>query len=246
MLDSHYNICSILVEYCQKVMTEFCYLRRDFIINWLFLIYWEVKTMRPSEKFTEITGQTGLYNIQAIANVPSIMHLGLLSNEKARSIDHISIAMNEVQERRELIRIPNGLKLHQYANLYFDPWNPMLSRKRSQNEEICILKFDRVVLDFEGVIISDKNASSNYAAFYEPNIGLDCIDFDLVYARYWTDEDYYEHCKKKSIKCAEILVPYSIPSDYIVCAAVVNKNAAKRLEKTGFDKNIIIEPRVFF
>lgn len=52
--------------------------------------------MRPSERFTEITGQTGLYNIQAIDNVPSIMQRGLLSNERASRISHVSIAMNEV------------------------------------------------------------------------------------------------------------------------------------------------------
>lgn len=205
-----------------------------------------VDKVRPSERFTEITGQTGLYNIQAIDNIPSIMQSGLLSNERASRINHVSIAMNEVQARRELVRIPNGLKLHQYANLYFDPWNPMLSRKRSQNEEICILKIDRVVLDFEGVILSDKNASSDYAAFYGAKAGLENIDFDLVYARYWTDEDYYEQCRKKSIKCAEILVPYCIPFDYVMCAAVVNEDAAKRLEATGFDRDIVVEPRVFF
>ena len=206
----------------------------------------EVTKLRPSERFTEITGQTGLYNIQAIDNVPSIMQRGLLSNERASRINHVSIAMNEVQVRRELVRVPNGLKLHQYANLYFDPWNPMLSKKRSQNEEICILKFDRSVLDFEGVILSDKNASSDYAAFYEADVGLRSIDFNLVYARYWTDEDYYEQCRKKSIKCAEVLVPYYIPYEYVVCSAVVNKDAAEKLEATGFDRDIIVEPRVFF
>lgn len=206
----------------------------------------EVDKVRPSERFTEITGQTGLYNIQAIDNMPSIMQRGLLSNEKASRINHVSIAMNEVQARRELVRIPNGMKLHQYANLYFDPWNPMLSRKRSQNEDICILKFDRVVLDFEGVILADRNASSSYAAFYGAKVGLENIDFDLVYARYWTDDDYYEQCRKKSIKCAEVLVPYYIPFDYVVCAAVVNKGAANKLEETGFNKEIIVEPRVFF
>ena len=68
------------------------------------------------------------------------MQRGLLSNEKAKSIYHASIAMNEVQKRREIVKVPNGLRLHQYANLYFDPRNPMLSRKRDQNEEICILR----------------------------------------------------------------------------------------------------------
>lgn len=202
--------------------------------------------MRPSEKFTQITDQTGLYNIQVIDNMPSIMQRGLLSNERVRRIQHVSIAMNEVQARRELIRIPNGLKLHQYANLYFDPRNPMLSRRRDQNEEICILKIDKVVLDFEGVVISDRNASSDYAAFYGAEAGLENIDFKLVYARYWTDTDYYEQCRKKSIKCAEVLVPDCIPYDYIVCAAVVSERAAERLKATGFDRQISIEPRVFF
>ena len=202
--------------------------------------------MRASERFTEITEQTGLYNIQAIDNIPSIMQRGLLSNEKARSINHVSIAMNEVQARRELVRIPNGLRLHQYANLYFDPRNPMLSRTRSQTEDICILKFDRGVLDFEGVILSDRNASSDYAAFYGAMIGLENIDFDLVYAKYWTDDDYYEQCRKKSIKCAEVLVPYGIPFDYVVCAAVINEDARNRLEATNFNREIIVEPRVFF
>ncbi len=202
--------------------------------------------MRPSERFTELTNQTGLFNIQAINNIPSIMNKGLLSNEKAQNISHTSIAMNEVQVRRDHVRIPNGLRLHQYANLYFDPWNPMLSRRRSQNEEICILKFDRSVLDMKGVIISDRNASSDYAAFYTPEVGLENIDFDLVYARYWLDEDYFEQCRKKSIKCAEVLVPYVIPYEYVVCAAVVNINAAKGLENIGFDRRIVIEPRLFF
>ena len=202
--------------------------------------------MRPSERFTELTGQTGLYNIQAIDNVPSIMQRGLLSNERASKINHVSIAMNEVQVRRDMVRIPNGLKLHQYANLYFDPWNPMLSKKRNQNEEICILKFDKVVLDFDGVVLSDKNASSDYAAFYGVKAGLENIDFDLVYARYWTDDDYYEQCRKKSIKCAEVLVPHYIPYDYVVCAAVVNEFTANKLNKIGFDKDIVVEPRVFF
>lgn len=134
--------------------------------------------MRASDRFEEITHQTGLYNIQPINNIPSIMKRGLLSNEKARKINHTSIAMNEVQDRRDLIRIPNGLRLHQYANLYFDPWNPMLSKRRNQNEEICILKFDKVVLDFEDVILSDRNASSDYAAFYDAFTGLDNIDFN--------------------------------------------------------------------
>ncbi len=48
--------------------------------------------LKPSEIYTEITHQTGLYNIQSIENIPSIMQRGLLSNEKASGIMHKSIA----------------------------------------------------------------------------------------------------------------------------------------------------------
>lgn len=148
--------------------------------------------------------------------------------------------------RRNKVRIPNGLRLHQYANLYFDSWNPMLSSKRSQNESICILKFDKRVLDLEGAIVTDRNASSDYAAFYPSGSGLQFIDFDLVYARYWTDSDHYEMCRKKSIKCAEVLVPHCISYDYVVSAAVFNEEAACSLRKTGFNRDIVVNSHLFF
>lgn len=202
--------------------------------------------MRASERFTQKTGLNGLYNIQAIENIPSIMRYGLLSNENASKIKHKSIAMNEVQERREAIRVPNGLRLHQYANVYFDPWNPMLSARRDQNEDICILKIDCCILDFEGAVVSDCNASSDYAGFYSPEDGMERINFHLVYAKSWRDENHYAYLRKKSIKCAEVLVPYEITYDYITCAAVVSESAKRKLENVGFDKRIYVMPEKFF
>jgi len=202
--------------------------------------------LKPSEIFYKKTKQTGLYNIQPIDNIPSIMHKGLLSNEKAKRLQHTSIAMNVVQERRDAVRIPNGLKLHQYANVYFDPHNPMLSARRNQNDNICILKFDYSILDLPGVIVSDRNASSDYASFYPPIDGMESIDFELVYARYWTDDDYYVQMQKKSIKCAEVLVPYCIPYTYVACAAVMNDSVSRKLKNAGFDRTISIVPEIFF
>ena len=98
----------------------------------------------------------------------------MLSNEKANRIAHTSIAMNAVQERRDIVGVPNGLKLQQYAN------SPMLSVRRDQNDNICILKFDCSILDISGVVVSDRNASSGYAGFCSPIDGLKAIDFRLV------------------------------------------------------------------
>jgi hypothetical protein len=202
--------------------------------------------MKPSELFTDITQQTGLYNIQAIDNIPSIMQRGLLSNERAAKIKHKSIAMQEVQQRRDTVNIPNGMPLHQYANVYFDPRNPMLYLRKNKNSNICILKFDRSILDFEGAVVSDRNASSNYASFYPPEIGLKEINFDLVYAVDWTDDNKYEYFKKKSMKCAEVLIPYKIPFDYVMGAAVVDTETKRKLEDTGFNRKIFVSSELFF
>ena len=67
-----------------------------------------------------------------------------------------------------------------------------------------------------------------------------------IYAQYWTDEDYYEQLRKKSTKCAEVLVPYVIPFDYVLGAAVVSKDAAEKLKLTGFDREIYVKPELFF
>ena len=75
--------------------------------------------MKPSAKFTSLTKQTGLFNIQAIDNIPSMMRKVLLSNEKAKNIKHTSIAMNEIQDRRKLVKIPNGFIEYYLQAIHF-------------------------------------------------------------------------------------------------------------------------------
>lgn len=198
------------------------------------------------ELFQKCTKQNGVFNIQSIDNIPSIMQSGLLSKHIAEEYDHVSIAMPEIQARRDTVIVPNGMGLHYYASLYFDPRNPMLSKRRNQNEEICILKVDASVLEREGVVVSDRNASSGYASFYPPEEGLREIDFNLVYAEDWNDSNYYEYWKKKSIKCAEVLVPDIVPYEYIVCAAVYNDAARRKMLALGFDRKIFVKPGLFF
>ena len=82
--------------------------------------------------------------------------------------------------------------------------------------------------------------------FYPPEIGLKEIDFNLVFASDWRDDDLYTYYKKKSIKCAEILIPHSIPYGFVVCAAVCNEEAQTKLKNSGFDRRIFVEPDFFF
>ncbi len=76
---------------------------------------------------------TELYYITAIANVPSILKHGILSHKLAERLPHDSVAMPEIQERRSNKQIPGAGQLHDYANLYFDAHNPMLSKRRDSD-----------------------------------------------------------------------------------------------------------------
>ena len=66
-----------------------------------------------------------LSNINHVLNIPTIMKYGLLSHDQAKNIDHLSIALESVQEKREK-SVNNGLPIHRYASLYFTPRNPMM------------------------------------------------------------------------------------------------------------------------
>ena len=164
-----------------------------------------------------------LHYIAPIANAASIMAHGILSNRRAGRLQHESIAMQEVQGRRVNKGIPGGMSLHDYVNLYFDARNPMLSKCRSQNQQICVLRVNVEVLDLEGVIVADRNAASSYARFYPVEAGIAALDKDLVYARYWTHQDPYEAMTRKSIKCAEVLVPERVDPRFITGAYVINE-----------------------
>ncbi len=189
---------------------------------------------------------TELHCIMPIDNIPSVMSYGILSYEKASKLSHNDISLFDVQEKRKREKIGN-LMLHQYANLYFCARNPMLYSRLDQKDNLCILRVSKEILKFKGVVISDRNASSfDYVKFYESPQGLHHIDFDLVFADYWTDRDQFEYWRKKSIKCAEVLVPHCVKTCYIEGAYVANETAKANLEKKGFRKPIAINTHMFF
>lgn len=201
--------------------------------------------MKPSELIkTKIPYNRGFYNIMPIENIPSVLKNGILSNNLAKRIDHKSVAMNIIQNKRDKVKIPNGLELHDYANLYFDARNPMMYKRKS--EDIVVLKIDLSVLDLPDVIVSDQNASSEYARFYEPIDAIGHLPYGLIYAKDWTDSDIFQYYRKKSIKCSEVLVPNKIEPDYIIAAAVKNEKDKESITLLGFDRKIYIQPDIFF
>ena len=161
-----------------------------------------------------------LHYITPIANVHSILKLGILSHNRAKRVRHESVAMKEIQDRRAKVTIPRGRKLHCYVNLYICARNPMMYKRRAQHQELCVLKINPDVIDLPGVVITDGNASSGYTRFYNAPDGLANVDREWTFADNWQDPDPIQKYKKTAAKCAEVLVPDKVNLDYITGAYV--------------------------
>ena len=202
--------------------------------------------MRVADSFRQITKCKYLYNIMPLNNIPSIIQKGILSYNLAEKVLHSSVALSEVQQRRSKVTIPGGLRLHDYANLYFTYHNPMLYRRQDKADYLCILVISADVLDMEDCIVSDRNAATDLARFYSAKEGINKLDFNKIYAQYWTSCDAFEQNNLKAIKCAEVLVPRQIPFDYILGAIVVSNQASDALQAMGFDRKILVKPTAFY
>ncbi|MBN1972786.1 MAG: DUF4433 domain-containing protein [Sedimentisphaerales bacterium] len=175
------------------------------------------------------------------------MQYGILSHERASKLVHYDISLSDFQDKRNLKTVPGGLKLHQYANLYFCARNPMMYKRRGHRDNLCVLRISKALLKLRDVVLADQNAASKYVSFYKSPQGLNCIDFAMVFADNWTHpEDKITEWRHKSAKCAEVLVPHCIDIGYIDGAYVANETAEINLKNAKFDKPITINENMFF
>lgn len=191
-----------------------------------------------------------LHYITPLVNVKSIVQRGIFSHQKAEKIAHESVAMDKIQERRKKVVVPGGRPLHQYVNLYFHARNPMMYKRKDLHSELSVLRVRKDILGLSQVVITDGNASSGYVRFYPASEGLRVINKNLVFARVWQHDDPIEKFRHASIKCAEVLVPDKIPTDFILGAYVSCEESKIKLydiiKEIEPDFLITINPDLFF
>lgn len=187
-----------------------------------------------------------LQYITPMANVPSIGRSGILSHDRADRVGHESVAAQEIQDRRAKVRVPQGLRLHQYANLYICARNPMMFKRLGERDTLCVLRLSTDVLELAGVVVTDRNASSDYVRFAAAPAGLAIVDKDLTFADDWRHPNPYEYFRRKSAKCAEVLVPHAVPSRYIAGVRVMNAAAKGRFEELELGLEVTIDGHLFF
>ncbi|MFH2069641.1 MAG: DarT ssDNA thymidine ADP-ribosyltransferase family protein [Elusimicrobiota bacterium] len=191
-----------------------------------------------------------LYYITNVKNIPSILEKGILSHRNVlnEKIEYHAIYDENIISNREKCIVENQKTLWDYANLYFQPRNPMLYRvicNVSKVEDIVVLAIDHSIMSEFGVMISDGNAASYQSNITEVAVGLKDINSKTIRTEWWNDADG----SKRRIM-AECLVPEKIPPQYIIsiyCASYSIKENLQNIVKQYNERiNVIPELNMFF
>ena len=185
--------------------------------------------------------------IVPIETVPSILQRGILSHKRAERVAHQSIALDNVQDRRASVVVPNGRALHDYANLYICARNPMLLKRSGLHQQICVLQVSVDVINIRNVVITDSNAASKYCRFRPAPAGLAIVDKERTFAEWWNHQgDQIEQWRHSAQKCAEVLVPDVVTAQYVVGAYVSCEQSGKHLHHLAPKLPVTIDGNLFF
>jgi len=193
-----------------------------------------------------------LYYITHQANLPSIFAKGILSHAlvEQEGIEFARVYDAGIGAWRKNKRTPAGRSLWEYANLYFQPRNPMLYRLVMERrlENLAILGVDKSVLEQEGVFITTGNAARSETHILPRREWAKHSEKILQAAAltWWSEID---GSKRKIM--AEVLVPDAVPPNLIKAVYVPNNNAGERVAALLQDTihkhvPIIPEPQMFF
>jgi len=117
----------------------------------------------------------------------------------------------------------------------------MLYKLQKQRHRLCVLSIGAAVLELPGTVIADGNASSDYTRFAAAPEGLQHIDRERVFAKYWTHDNPFEEWRHKATKCAEVLVPDRIDPKFIQHIKVANEQSQNELRQILDDHGVILQ-----
>ena len=192
-----------------------------------------------------------LYYITHIDNLRSIFERGILSYEgiKTEKVQPISIlnTIRNTNKRRKLRPQNNRKHLLNYANLFFQPRNPMMYRailEKGENQ-LAVLEVANTVLNEPEIIIADGNATDELTQFYPVIQGLKKLQQEkkIIQSDWWKKSD---GSKRKIM--AECLVPNYVKPEYIR-SVIIADEAIRNWMPGIFDNSqfpVNCQPDMFF
>lgn len=193
-----------------------------------------------------------LYYIAPIENLPSILKQGILSHAEIerQGIEAVRIYDAEIVANRQKRLTPDGRSLWEFANLYFQPRNPMLYRvvHEGKSKNVVVLAIRPQVLDL-AQYIAIGNAASLMSEILPKEEGLRALRsreiWAMIKSAWWRPED-----GSKRIIMSECLVYGAIPPDFIHTVYVASHQTAEEvrrlLELRPGKIAVIPDPPMFF
>lgn len=196
----------------------------------------------PGEPEPWLEGQSAIYHITDLENLPSIVNRGQLLCD--RQCEHerllpVSIAYRDLKQKRARTAVTVGPKgtLAEYVPFYFAPRSPMLyvnslggvnGYSKGQDHiihlvacaESCATEGDFVIIDGHPISPLSKQFTSLDA--------LDRIDWSIMEARYWRDTD--EDGDRKRRRQAEFLVHRSVGIEQVRLIGVKSAAVAESVQ----------------
>ncbi len=194
----------------------------------------------------------GLYYITHFDNLASILRDGILSHEQIekRGVQPERIYNPEIVANRQMRQTPSGKSLWEYANVYFQPRNPMLYKVLSETDRrnIVILGIRPQAMDVDEAFVSLGNAASLLSPILSAEKGLQILNdeyWPILNSDWWKAED---GTKRKIM--AECLIPDLIPPAQIHSVYVVSQTVADTIrssvENYPLQVSVVVEPHMFF
>jgi O-acetyl-ADP-ribose deacetylase (regulator of RNase III) len=191
----------------------------------------------------------GLFYITHVDNVGSIVKRGILAHSvvEREGVAFTPIYDTDIVAWRRTKTVPGGASLWAYANLYFQPRNPMLFRVMCEKEkaDIAIVSVRPDALTLPGALVTDGNAANSPTLFFPVAEGMKHIDrqWGVIQNDWWRSDD---GSKRKIM--SECLVPERVPPDLVDTVYVPDHECvdnARRLIATS-KVPVIPEPHMFF
>lgn len=190
----------------------------------------------------------GLYYITHVDNLPSILLSGIFSHQlvQERGIQYKPIYDVSIVSSRQNKTAPDGNSLWKFANVYFQPRNPMLYRVLHEKDasEIVVIGV-RPQVAAASAFIALGNAASGATEILPSAEGRKRISeiWDILNSDWWNAED---GSKRKIM--AECLVPDAIAPEEIHTIFVASHEVAQKVRAYNLPTQVAVvpEPAMFF
>lgn len=217
--------------------------RRQLGIKERYELERQKKIQEQNEKvnFLKSFGIDYLYHMTHKNNLQNILQNGLLSHNQARNsrLTQVDIADNQVNDRRLRNEPIYQKSIHDYVPLYFNPKNPMLYRRGNIQNEIIILAIDSNLLYQSNTVFTNGNAAAGATSFFSNPNDLTKLNWTCINAEYWNDI-----VDGKRIKCSEVLVFPSIPTNAIK-KIFCNNQQTKQFVTSSLTNHNFIEVEIY-